>query len=346
MRRLGAAPAPTARRTLRLALPLAALVVVILAACQRRESASPSRSTAKDTTARETTGVARETTAVAESTVVAAPPETIRYVRFRPKTAKALKALRDSLGPERWTSVLMVNRVDSAHVHENDRLIVPLTYGDSLGDSLALSPFPRAIEAVRDTHKLFLVSLRVQAFAAYDSGRLVRWGPVSTGRREKPTPVGLFHTNWKDKERISTIDEAWLLHWYLNLHNFDGVSMHEYELPGRPVSHSCVRLLERDAIWAYAWAEEWRIAKDRRTVLREGTPVVVFGEWDWNGRAPWKRLPEHPLATRLGDDEIEESLRVLREAVRPRFGVIDSTEKSLPVPRKTKARPDTSRAGR
>ena len=141
----------------------------------------------------------------------------------------------------------------------------------------------------------------------------------------KPTPVGLFHTSWKDKERISTIDEAWLLHWYLNLHNFDGVSMHEYELPGRSGEPFCAcGCSRRDAIRAHARAEEWRIAKDRRTVLREGTPVVVFGEWDWNGRAPWKRLAGASLATRLGDDEIEESLRVLREAVRPRFGVIDS----------------------
>ena len=45
---------------------------------------------------------------------------------------------------------------------------------------------------------------RVQAFAAYDSGALVRWGPTSTGRREMPTPARLFHTNWKARQRTST----------------------------------------------------------------------------------------------------------------------------------------------
>ena len=50
-------------------------------------------------------------------------------------------------------------------------------------------------------------------------------------------------------------------------------------MPGRPASHSCVRLIESDARWLYGCADEWRVATDRRTMLRDGTPVVVFGEW-------------------------------------------------------------------
>jgi hypothetical protein len=234
------------------------------------------------------------------------------YTRVVVTSPRRMFALHDSLGANAWTWVMKVNRVDSAHVRQGDTLVVPLTPpapGDTL--AFALSPFPVGFAAARDTAKLLLISRRVQAFAVYDSGRLVRWGPVSTGRRETPTPAGLYHTNWKDKERYSTVDESWLLRWYLNLDNFLGVSLHEYELPGRPASHSCVRLLESDARWLYGWADTWDVAEDRRTVLRHGTPVVVWGTWDWGGRAPWKRLPEDPNACTLASSEMEEALRIL-----------------------------------
>jgi len=240
------------------------------------------------------------------------------YTRARVTSPHALFALRDSLGRAAWTWVLKINRVDSAHVHQGDTLIVPNVSpqpGDTLG--FGLSPFPLALDAVRDSAKLLLVSRRVQAFAVYDSGKLVRWGPVSTGRRETPTPAGLYRTNWKDKQRYSTVDDSWLLKWYVNLQNFAGVSLHEYELPGRPASHSCVRLLESDARWLYGWADTWRVAPDHRTVIQEGSPVVVWGRWDWGGRAPWKRLPEDADATTIGDDELAEALRLLGGAKAP-----------------------------
>jgi hypothetical protein len=242
--------------------------------------------------------------------------------------------------------VLKVNRLDSAHVRRGDTLIVPLWpvafSGDSSSpprfaelDSLALSPFPRRIDALSDTSRCFLVSLRVQAFAAFDSGHLVRWGPVSSGRKDMPTPVGLYHTNWKDKHRISTFDDEWVLRWYLNMDNFHGVSMHQYELPGRPASHSCIRLLELDAIWAYGWAEQWILGPDRRTILRHGTPVSVFGAWAWGERAPWKRLPEDPDAVTLSSDEIAEAVRMITEGVRPRHGT--AAAPPAPVPDRARA---------
>jgi len=244
-----------------------------------------------------------------------------RFVRVPVGGPRMLAALRDSIGEAGWRALLRINRVDSAHVRRGDTLIAPRWLADSLatGDPLAFSPFPRAIPALRDTAKALLISLRVQAVAAYDSGRLVHWAPASTGRRDTPTPVGRYHTNWKDRERVSTFDEAWLLRWYVNLHNLEGVSLHQYELPGRPASHSCVRLLEDDAIWFYGWVETWRLAPGGRAVLRDGTPAVVFGAWRWGARAPWKRLPEDAAAASLGADEIAEALRVLAERVAPQF---------------------------
>lgn len=241
-------------------------------------------------------------------------PHAVAYTRHAIEDPKHLRALIDSLGEQAWTQTLKLNRVDLAHVRDRDSLILP----DRFGDSLTLAPFPAQLPSVRDTAKLVLVSLRLQAFAAYDSGRLVQWGPTSTGRRTKQTPAGLYHANWKDRERISTVDDEWQLFWCVNIENREGVSLHQYELPGRPASHSCVRLLESDAMWLYAWTEQWRLDPAGQ-LAASGTPVVIFGEWEWGRRAPWKRLPEEPDAATLQPSEIDEALRMLREADAPDF---------------------------
>jgi hypothetical protein len=132
-----------------------------------------------------------------------------------------------------------------------------------------------------------------------------------------PTPVGLYWVNWKDEDRVSTFSDEWLLKWCLNIDNFEGVSLHEYELPGHPASHSCVRLSRDDAMALYPWADTWVVGEDRRTIVRHGTPVVVFGEWKWKGRAPWKRLPEDSVATTLTADDLDDALRVMTAGVRP-----------------------------
>ena len=294
----------TQRTLLRRAFLLGAGVALVLAGCGKaRENAVPS--------SRDSAAVVPVSDSLVPDSVAVVAFEP-RYQRVVVRTPRRLRALLDSIGPANAFEVLKLNRVDLAHVRDRESLVVPVAFGDSLD----LTPFPREITAMRDSAKLLLISLRVQAFACYDSGRLVRWGPTSTGRHDMPTPTGLYHTNWKDKDRISTFDDEWKLEWYVNLDNFQGVSLHKYELPGHPASHSCVRLLEPDAIWMYAWAEQWRLG-DRRVILREGTPVVVFGAWAWSARSPWKRLPEDPQATTLTPAEIEDALRMLRERTRP-----------------------------
>lgn len=253
------------------------------------------------------------------------PPDTAvhqpRYRAVRIPTARALVRLRKELGGERFLLVLKVNRRDSSHVRDGDSLMVPV---DSTAGLLALAPFPREVPVARDRAKLMLVSRRVQAFAAYETGRLVRWGPTSTGRESLQTPEGLFHTNWKDKERTSTFNDEWLLKWYVNLENFLGISFHQFDLPGHPASHSCIRLLEDDAMWLYDWAEQWKLARnDPRVILKHGTPVVVFAQFAYGKKSPWRRLAVDSTVTNVPLGEIEAALRTYL----PR-----ASEDSLPRP--------------
>ncbi len=250
--------------------------------------------------------------------------DTIRYYPYPIEGASSLKALRTELGEENLATVLKLNRIDLRYARRGDTLMV----ADSLGDLLALSPFPSTLKAVRDIPTLLLVSRRVQAFAAYEQGRLVRWGPVSTGKRSTPTPAALYYANWRMKSRRSTDNPAWLLEWYVNFENFRGISFHQYALPGYPGSHACVRLLEEDARWIYDWATLWILSRDRSKALAEGTPVIVFGDYAYGETPPWKKVLDDPHAATVTLDEIEAMLRLhlapLQAATNARYAYQDS----------------------
>jgi hypothetical protein len=267
---------------------LAALPAVGLPGCGRRQAPAPAAS--------------GDSAAAARSAGAARPAVT--YQRHPVGGASALRAFQRGLSEANFRVVLKLNRRDLAHVRDRDTLAVPYPFLEEID----LSPFPAALPGVDSLPKLVLVSLRVQAFAAYERGRQVHWGPTSSGRKAKPTPPGLFHAHWKAKQRTSTIDDEWLLRWCVNIEN-SGISLHQYDLPGYPASHSCVRLLEEDALWVYEFVDQWRLSGDGRTVLAEGTPVVIFGDYAFGKRPPWMSLPADPHATDVPVSEIAEALR-------------------------------------
>jgi hypothetical protein len=200
--------------------------------------------------------------------------------------------------------VYMINRRDIEHILAGDTLVVP----EQVGDPLDFAPFPRVVPGAEGESKLILVSLRVQALGAYEAGRLVYWAPASTGRREKPTPPGRYHVNWTSRERISSVNGEWLLRWVVNIHNTSGISTHQYALPGYPASHSCVRLMEEDARWVHDWVDMWVVNSDETEVVKPGTPLIVFGEWIWDARDPWRNLPDDRGACTISAEEINAAL--------------------------------------
>jgi lipoprotein-anchoring transpeptidase ErfK/SrfK len=167
-----------------------------------------------------------------------------------------------------------LNRADVTHLSRLDALVVPSVWDD---DDLRYSPFPLQYRTATHLAKLLVVDQPAQAFAAYEAGHLVRWGPVSSGRQGHPTPSGLFHLNWRSRARHSSVNPKWYMEWYFNFENRRGLALHSYVLPGYPASHACVRLLERDAIWIYEWGEGW-------------TPLLIAGHYAFGEPPPWRSL--------------------------------------------------------
>lgn len=230
-------------------------------------------------------------------------PDETRYRTVAIEEASDLARLREELGNEEMTLVLKINRRDSRHLRQGMELMVP----ESFEDPDRYTPFPLHLPMVSDIPKLIFVSRRVQAFAAYEKGVLVRWGPTSTGRKEQPTPATLYHANWKSRLRRSSINPSWLMPWYVNIHTSMGIGLHQYTMPGYPDSHGCIRLLKDDAYWVFYWTDRWK-SRDGRTAASYGTPVIVFGEYDYDQPPPWTHLVENPRAATVSSSELEATL--------------------------------------
>ncbi len=209
----------------------------------------------------------------------------VRYFQIQPVSLKGFTRRQIAL-------LEKLNRADRRHLRRLPALIVPDRWDL---DELAYSPLPEFSSWAAGHEKALVVDLAAQVFGGYECGQLVRWGPVSSGSEESPTPEGLFHLSWRSPERRSSINQDWLMRWYFNFEPRRGLALHQHPLPGRPASHACIRLLDRDAIWLYRWGEEGG--------SRAGTPVLILGSYDFQSPGPWLRpewwqasiqLPEAP----------------------------------------------------
>lgn len=158
-----------------------------------------------------------------------------------------------------------------------DTLVVPLEFDLDLR---AYSPLPRYYAGAAAFDKLVVIDKSLQAFGAYEQGRLMRWGIIATGGKAHPTPSGRYNFNWKVEERISSLsppDQEWLMRWVFNFHNQRGIHVHQYPLPvDGPVSHGCVRMTEADSKWLYHWADGW--TRNGKRVVTQGTTLIIIGD--------------------------------------------------------------------
>lgn len=241
------------------------------------------------------------------------PKEGRAYYQYTLKTTNAEKELAALVGEDNVMAVWQTNRIDAANAKSGKVIVIPTSF-----DIASRSPFPLELNAAADMPKLLIFSQRVQAFGAYESGKLVRWGAVSSGKQSTKTPSGLFSTNWKGKEVKSSFDDEWILKYNFNINNFEGIGFHQYEMPGYPASHSCIRLLMHDAMWLYDWADQWILSEDGQTRLAHGTPVIVFGEYEFGTTAPWKLLPENENATDVTEGELAKVVDGYSETIHDR----------------------------
>lgn len=213
------------------------------------------------------------------------PPARIQYVVE--DFTGGMKELQRRFNGGQLSLLEKPNRADLKHLSRLRNLVVPSVW---TGDEIDYSPFPVHYAPAENISKILIVDIPGQAFGGYENGNLVRWGPVSTGKKNTPTPSGLFHLNWRSPGRHSTVNEEWYMPWYFNFDNKQGLSLHQYDLPGYPASHQCIRLLEADARWLFNWGEQWALDKKGWNVLKPGTALLILNHYEYGSPPLWQSL--------------------------------------------------------
>ncbi|HEX9952954.1 MAG TPA: L,D-transpeptidase [Rubricoccaceae bacterium] len=218
------------------------------------------------------------------------------------------------LGRERLrlTELLGGGRAEDLRI--GDSIVVPARPRDFDLGALAFAPYPAVWPGAAALGKVVVVDKTTQTWAAYDRGRLARWGPASTGKAETPTPVGRFTMNWRAMERESSEappGETWLMRYVMNIDAARGIHLHQYDavLTGPPQGHGCIRLVTADAEWLWAWSDPARTVGGRAvpgtTVIVQGTEPPGAPVRFRDGPAGPERervfLPANPAAVARGD---------------------------------------------
>jgi hypothetical protein len=191
---------------------------------------------------------------------------------------------------EMYRIATLLNRKDLRYMRIGDTLVMP---DSNYTDVLAYSIFPQYWKGADTIKKIIVVSPKWQAYACYEYGVLVRFAATNSGEERKPSFPGRYAVNWKQRLRISSLNKFWRLPYTVNIHLHAGSAFHQFDMPGRPVSHSCFRQFMHDAEWLFNWVSQAKYD----TVLRRytpfsGTPVIVLDVFDFTRKrgGPWLDL--------------------------------------------------------
>lgn len=269
---------------------------------------------------------------------------TVTYTKLHVADRAMLDSIREAfdygdMTSHKYKTFVTLNRRVFGSVRVGDSIVVPDTIAE---DMRAYSVFPHVYFGAEDLPKLILISNAQQAYACYENGRLVRFAACNTGTESKPTLPGRYAVNWKERLRTSSINENWKLPFNLNFHLYAGNAFHQYYMPGRPASHSCVRQFMDDAEWLFNWAEVGQRNANGRVKRFTGTPIIITDMFDFARPkfGPWLDLASN-RDERL---EVPDDPMAVEEAWIPISQIPPSVRGGLPDRKRYEVAEDTLRA--
>ena len=158
--------------------------------------------------------------------------------------------------PRERDIVQRLNRSDT-YLYRGRKLAVPVDLKNTTIEDI--TPFPLKIKSPKE--KLLIVDQNLLAVAAYDpSGRLIFWGPISSGKnycrdvgRSCRTTTGIYYVfNKKGHACRSNIYPVGRggSHMPFCMFFYKGYALHgSKEVYGFRDSHGCIRMFTRDAEW-------------------------------------------------------------------------------------------------
>lgn len=151
---------------------------------------------------------------------------------------------------------------------------------------------------------VIVVSLPEQRMHVYRGGVRIGVASVSTGREDKPTPTGIFPILQKEVEHHSNLyDDAPMP--YMQRLTWDGIALHEGNVPGYPASHGCIRMPDGFAEALFAITEPGTVVvvadelSNSAAVVQPGdmAPVDAYTGLEPGQAPPLPELPVTPPPT-------------------------------------------------
>ncbi|MCX7909674.1 MAG: L,D-transpeptidase [Ignavibacteria bacterium] len=218
------------------------------------------------------------------------PKINYRTVQFK-KSSELNKFLKDFLPSKdkiKYRVITTLNRKELRYFRINQPIIVPDTF---IEDLRAYSVFPQFYESAKNIPKLIIVSNIYQAYACYENGILVRFSAMNSGKISTPTYPGRYALQWKQRLRRSSFNENWIMPFTWNFHRLTGMAFHQFDMPGYPASHMCIRQFKDDAEWLFHWGEGPKKDSNGKFIPMSGTPVIIIDFYNFKAKEKkWLQL--------------------------------------------------------
>ncbi len=204
-----------------------------------------------------------------------------------------------------YRTLTTLNRKELRFFRIGQTIIVPDTV---YPDLKAYSVFPQRYPGADSIPKIIMVSNRLMSYACYEKGKLVRFAACNPGKEKTPSYPGRYALNWKVRDHRSSLDSSWVMPFTWNFHSEAGSAFHQFDMPGYPASHSCIRQFAEDAEWLFSWGRGTQKDSNKKLVPLSGTPVIIIDHYDFHkdkGRLWTKvssnkdsllKLPPNPIA--------------------------------------------------
>jgi lipoprotein-anchoring transpeptidase ErfK/SrfK len=119
--------------------------------------------------------------------------------------------------------------------------------------------------------------LDIQRIYVFQNDRLIGFSTISSGKKGKETPTGIFNILQKNIDHKSNLYSNAPMPFMQRL-TWDGIAMHAGHLPGYPASHGCIRLPRSFAKTLYdvtQMDQEVVVLKDTSTPAKRPEPKPV-----------------------------------------------------------------------
>jgi lipoprotein-anchoring transpeptidase ErfK/SrfK len=108
-------------------------------------------------------------------------------------------------------------------------------------DSLKPGQYVWEQQASYDGPMKIVAVLDIQRIYVFQSDKLIGFSTISSGKKGKETPTGIFNILQKNIDHKSNLYSNAPMPFMQRL-TWDGIAMHAGHLPGYPASHGCIRL--------------------------------------------------------------------------------------------------------